>query len=120
MSTRSSLSVKHTNGKIYTVYCHWDGHPEHHMDILENCYNNQFSAEQLINLGDISVLDRSLECPVGHSFDHPVEGYCIAYGRDRQEEGTTAREYDTIQSAVKSETQEYNYFFDGSWKLLSI
>ena len=93
MGTRSSISVQHTDGSISEVYCHWDGYVEHNGKLLVTHYNTQERAEALVALGDISALNKSIECPAGHSFNTPAEGCTIFYGRDRGEGGTQAKKY---------------------------
>lgn len=118
MSTRSSISVK-VGEQVKTIYCHFDGYPSHHMPILTGQYNSQEMAEKLIELGDLSILDSSPEKPEGHSFGRQVEGYCVAYGRDRGETNIEARTFADINSAIVHASEEYNYYFDGkSWELI--
>lgn len=118
MSTRSSISVQ-VGDSVKTIYCHFDGYKSHHVPILDKYYNSQELAEKLISLGDLSSLDISADCPEGHTFDTPIEGYCVAYGRDRKEKDIEARVYWNIKMALLSEKQEYNYFWDGkSWSLV--
>ena len=74
MSTRSSISVEISEGQSLCVYCHWDGYPSHNGRILLNHYNTQELAEALVRIGDISVLDASIEKPEGHTFDNRVKG----------------------------------------------
>lgn len=113
MSTHSSITVKTSNGKFQTVYCHFDGYPEGVGKTLALHYNSQEKAEALIAGGDISVLGEHCDQPEGHSFCHPVEGYTIYYGRDRGEQNTLARNYYLFTEVLKKEQQEYNYLFDG-------
>lgn len=118
MSTTSTISTK-VNGNIKTIYCHSDGYPSHHLRILIKHYNTQEKVNALIELGDLSILDESIEKPEGHSFDTPIKGYTVAFGRDRGEKDIEARTYYNISSALSNEPQEYNYFFiNGSWEVL--
>ena len=111
MSTRSTISAK-LGDDIYSIYCHFDGYTQHHLPILTEHYNDEESIKKLIGLGDLSVLDISTECPEGHSFESPVKGYCIAYGRDRGENGTEARK---TFHRFNIKKEEYNYFWDNGW-----
>ena len=114
MSTRSTINVQTTEG-IKSIYCHWDGYSEHHMPILTESYNTQEKVEALISLGNLSSLHKSIDCPEGHSFSNPIKGYCVFYGRDRQEEN---QEYKIFKSIKEVHRQEYNYFFiDGKWSV---
>ena len=89
MATRSVIAIKTKEG-IKSIYSHWDGYPDHHYPILFNHYNTTEKVEALLALGDVSVLDESLECPEGHTFDSRVKGYSAFYMRDRGEEGCEA------------------------------
>ena len=118
MSTRSTISAK-IGDNVYSIYCHFDGYLSHHLPILKEHYNNQEAVEKLIALGDLSVLDISTDCLEGHSFENQVKGYCVAYGRDRGEEGTQAQKH-LGRSGI--EKQEYNYYWNGEtweWKAYS-
>ena len=116
MASTSTISMKTKSGKIKSIYCHWDGYPEHHLPILEKNYDTIEKVEQLILLGDLSSLGASTECPKTHTFDTPQQGYCVAFGRDRKEIDTEAREFETIFGINK---QQYNYLFDeNKWKIL--
>lgn len=91
MSTCATISIK--TGEYYkTISCH---------KVLD-----------LIDLGNISFLDKFIDCPAGHSFTHPVRGYTIAYRRDRgageKEKATKGLNYffNTLHC-------HNNYFWDG-------
>lgn len=56
MSTRSRIGLQLPNGKIKSIYCHWDGYPEGVGEILRKHYNTREKIEALLELGDISVL----------------------------------------------------------------
>ena len=113
MGTRSSIAVKMSDNKVKTIYCHWDGYPSHNGKMLKGFYNSQEMAESLVNLGDMSILDESIEKPDGHTFDKRVEGYSTFYGRDRGETGVDAKEFDTYDKALKFNNHNYNYYWDG-------
>lgn len=86
MGTRSDIIVKKTDGTFARTYCHWDGYLEHNGRILFDSYTSQTQVEALVALGGLSVLDDSIECPEGHTFDHRVNGHTLAYHRDRGDE----------------------------------
>ena len=83
MSTNSSISIQNPDSTITSIYCHWDGHIESNGKMLFEHYNTVERINDLMCLGDLSILEASLECPVGHSFNNPMKGYCVAYGRYR-------------------------------------
>jgi hypothetical protein len=61
MSTRSLINVKCNDGKVRSIYVHFDGYA--HLETLQKHYNSQELAEQLISLGDLSSLDESAGPP---------------------------------------------------------
>lgn len=56
MATRSAIGYQLPSGKIKSVYCHWDGYPQHHGPILESRYNSIQAVRELIRPGSISCL----------------------------------------------------------------
>ena len=60
MSTRSNISIKRKNGTYDKIYCHSDGYLEYNGRILDTFYKDEQKINNLINLGDISVLGFSL------------------------------------------------------------
>jgi hypothetical protein len=115
MATRSTISLETEKG-IKTIYCHWDGYPDHHLPILKEHYNTVEKVEALINIGNLSSLDKSIECPEGHNFETPIKGYCVAYGRDREEKDQEADINTCIQEI---DMQEYNYIFrNNEWEII--
>ena len=119
MSTRSSITVKCRDGKFRSIYCYFNGYLSHHWPLLIEYYNNQDIAEELVNLGDMSSLDKSIECPEGHSFDNRVDGYSVFYGRDRGEENIDCLVKDSYRECFDKNNQAYNYLWDGDkWVLI--
>lgn len=111
MSTNCYITVKVKDDLYKTVYCHWDGYPSYTGKMLLNYYNSKEKALAIIELGDLSFLDKSIECPLGHSFDRPIKGYSVFYGRDGGETDVKP-EIDFNCPKYKS---EYHYVWDGKW-----
>ena len=112
MATRSYITVK--SGDLYrTVYNHLDGDLLGVGKTLLNHYNSQEAADELIKWGDISSLGEKCDCPEGHSYENPIPGYTVYYGRDRGE----GEETKYIVSEQKLELiHDYLYVFeDGKW-----
>lgn len=109
MSTNATISVQVGN-KIHSIYNHWDGYPSHLGKTLLEHYNSQELAEKLVSFGDASAIYESCECPEGHSYSTPVEGYSIFYGRDRGETDVETQIFDSLDEINK---QQYNYFWNG-------
>ena len=113
MATRSNIAYRNTEGKIVSVYSHWDGYPEHNGELLRRFYNTQDKVEALVALGSISSLGQDIGKQV--DFDdratHTETG-TIAYHRDRGEELSIA-EYDDIPSWI-ADMEEYAYLWNGN------
>lgn len=119
MSTNSSVTVKHSDGKYWGSYGHWDGYFDGVGMMLHEHYNSQDLAEALVKLGDFSCLYESMDKPPGHSYDTPAEKYSVFYNRDRGEDwdNTQPNIADTFEEAFKM--QGYDYLWDGKqWMVL--
>ena len=103
MATRSRIGIVKEDGTVASIYCHWDGYPEHNGQILLDNYDYEM-AQELIELGDISSL--------GKTPDH-TEAYC----RDRGEELNKARVDESMDAFFESDIEEYGYLItpDGEW-----
>jgi hypothetical protein len=56
MATRSRIGIELKNGSVLSVYCHWDGYPEHNGKKLKEHFNTRAKVAELIDGGDISAL----------------------------------------------------------------
>jgi hypothetical protein len=56
MGTRSRIGIEMPDHTVVSVYCHWDGYPEHNGKILVNHYQNREDVQELIDGGGISSL----------------------------------------------------------------
>jgi len=111
MATRSTIAIQLGEDEFKQIYCHWDGYLSNNGKLLLEHYNTSERVKALIALGDLSSLREELAPKEGevHSFEKPLDNVCIAYGRDRGEEGTEARKTTMYQSDCQRE--EYNYVF---------
>ena len=118
MGTRSKIAIEDQDGKVRSIYCHWDGYPSHHGPILLEHYTTQEKVESLIELGAISSLAQETEIPEGvdHSFDNPAKGIVVAYHRDRDED-LAIESHSNVEAFVKSDVEQYGYVFTaaGEW-----
>jgi len=112
MSTNSRIGKKLEDGTIKSIYCHWDGYPEHNGEILKEHYKTEAKIDALLELGDLSSLAQDIG--MQHDFKDPEPGWCVAYGRDRGEPNTKARISTTLSDMIQ---EEYNYVWDnGKWR----
>ncbi len=61
MGTRSNIAYKKSDGKIVSMYCHYDGYPEHNGVILSKHYNTKEKARALVDNGYQSGLEETVE-----------------------------------------------------------
>lgn len=122
MGTHSIISRKVQEGYL-GIYCHWDGYPSYNGEILLNHYCDDAKVIELINLGNLSALAPECSLPEGkaHSYDKPVEGYTIAYHRDRGEswEHCKPKIIRPFQEDHQDWGQEYVYLWNGTQWLVS-
>ena len=85
MATPCRIGVLNEDGSIRSIYCNYDGYEKGVGQMLASHYHDPEKIKALIALGDISSLQERLAPNPGefHSFDHPIRGITIAYGRDR-------------------------------------
>ncbi len=119
MGTRSRIGVMHGD-VLKSVYCHWDGYLDNNGRILLSHYDSA-KANHLVALGDISSLDINVEIPEGveHSYQVPLKGVTVFYGRDRGESGTefaVDHDFESFMKRVDDSGAEYYYIMkDGEW-----
>lgn len=112
MATRSNIAYFTPEGKIRSIYCHWDGYPAHNGECLRRYYTDTAKIKALVELGSISVLAPEIEAQGEHTFDSPQEGVVVAYHRDRGER-LVISEYDDAVEFI-NDMEEYAYLWDGN------
>jgi hypothetical protein len=121
MATRSRIGIQKEDGSVTSIYCHWDGYPDHNGKILLSNYTEREKVEELITLGSISSLRKDIAPAPGsdHSFEKPQEDVTIAYHRDRGEDFNEARVNESVAAYLADDNEEYGYLFTkaGEWKV---
>lgn len=137
MGTRSNIGIRNIDQTITCINTHWDGYPKHNGTILLENYNSVGVVNQLMALGDLSVLGANLYSDVSkqHTFVTPQPDVCVAYGRDRGEDNTHSVCYTSLSQYEHNmdgdmKYIEYQYLFDndhwiwrgrnGEWKQLTV
>ena len=123
MATRSTIAMKTDEGRIRSIYCHWDGYVGYNGKMLDGEYKTTDKVKQLIDLGDISSLRKDIgeKHPFDRNHNEPelemYEDWTTAYHRDRGEEWARVApsSYDTVGEWVAEFDMgvEYFYLFDG-------
>ena len=94
MATRSLIGMNLDNGITKIIYCHWDGYPDHNGRLLVDNYNTPAAITALMELGDLSSLEATLDT-------------CTAYHRDRKEPWSTVEPRDINTSELITVGKEY-------------
>ena len=123
MATRSRIAIK-LEDKILSIYCHYDGYPEHNGEILKEHYQDPAKIQSLMDLGNLSILGPEIgDVQDFNRKETRNDEWCLAYGRDRGEKDTEAKSWSTIgqlEKSVKKSDQGYLYLYDNGWKYLDI
>ena len=118
MATRGRIGMVMEDGKVASIYQHWDSYPSYLGTTLLEHYKDKEKVEKLIALGDCSSVREEVDIPEGktHTFDNPLTNVTVAYGRDRGETGIEPRLDESEEAFWKSDIEEYGYLFkDGKW-----
>ena len=111
--TRWNVAIELPNGKVAAVYGHWDGYPQHVGKLLKQHYKNPAKIKQLLKFGKngISSLDKDIKGGKDHSFDNPVKGQTVFYGRDRGEKHNMTSTYKSREDFGRSFGEEFGYVY---------
>jgi len=122
MATRSRIAMEIENGKVISIYCHFDGYVAGNGELLQEHYGDPEKVKQLMELGNISFLKPEVSPTGPHSFSDPQSGVTVAYGRDRGEKNTCAIEHDSVADFFRGDIEEYGYLFtaEGEWLVKSV
>jgi len=127
MGTRSTIALEYADGTVEQVYCHWDGYLDHNGKILFEHYSDPFLLRDLINMGGISSLGKSIgrkhpfspaynetdpvkKAVVQAAYDAAHEaGYTTFYTRDRGESLSVEKFKDFADYRENHQYEEYEY-----------
>ena len=103
MGTRSTIALEYADGSVGKVYCHWDGYLSNNGKILLNSYQDPFKVRDLLDEGDMSSLETT------------VDG-CSFYS-ERGEVCPQDMFKDYAEYRKEAQFEEYNYILrrDGNW-----
>ena len=111
MATRSTIGIiDNRTGVVTSIYCHWDGYPEHNGEILVKHWSDPDKIWALMDLGALSSLGE--EIGEKHDFSDSGPIHCTAYGRDRGETQVGSQTHNSLGEWLDN-GEEYNYLWDG-------
>jgi hypothetical protein len=116
MATRSNIAIVNEDKSISSIYCHWDGYPEYVGKVLRNHYTTADSVNELLKLGNLSNIGQNLFSE-GHTWAVPIEGVCLAYGRDRREKDQEAIVFEDLgefEDSADNSWVDYQYLFENN------
>lgn len=138
MATRSRIGIEMPDHSVISVYCHWDGYPEHNGKILVEHYLDRDNVQELIDGGGISSLRTrgswNLDSPLrdeNGEYIHDAAGY-LMYEDDRDPQplyyAERGEEVDVQHTSFDEFVsgnlggEEYAYLFDlnDNWKSFKI
>lgn len=130
MATASTITMRLPEAQVLFIStcARWNGSPKLTGAMLQKHYADPEKVEQLISLGELSIVCQEVGDPTGvagHTFGTPLPNTTLAYHRDRGDEFAPPGTGDTASEAIVDgpggEYEEYNYLFDwGVWKVMSI
>jgi hypothetical protein len=104
MSTNSRIGKLNEDGTVTSIYCHWDGYPSYVGKILVENYDNTTAVNKLIDLGNISELNETIDT-------------VVAYKRDRNETKCEPLVHSSAQWPGFSSVYHYLWIpAEGRWK----
>ena len=114
MATRSLIGKQNQDGSISYIYCHYDGYPSNNGVILQEHYTTPFKVDQLLALGDLSIL--GTEVGEQHDFNNRTRGWCLAYGRDRGESSTEMTTVSRDEFFEQDRGVDYLYLYNNDFE----
>lgn len=127
MSTRGRIGLQQNDGRIKSIYVHWDAYPDGVGRKLQKWYTNPDKIEALLDLGDISSLgefyDKEISSADWKKFDLSPEelerfmkkqGKCTVAYKDRGEDCPARIDKDKSEfmSKIGNCGEEYAYLFE--------
>lgn len=118
MGTSSRIGIRNSDDSVVSIYCHWDGYPDHNGRILVEHYTDEAKVRELMALGNLSTLGANIGSQRGVT---SPTNECNAYGRDRGDSDNEAFHSTSVQEFVDVNwNEEYYYIFHyGRWMVFS-
>lgn len=110
--------VDNKTDDVRFIYCHFDGYPEDVGYILDTYYKDHGKVEDLLDLGDISVLRQEVSASPSYTEQEIKDKVTIAYFRDKGGYWeNVAPKHTQLANYEKGEgTIDYLYLYkDGIW-----
>jgi len=117
MATRSLIGKLNSDNTVSYIYCHYDGYPEYNGVILQEHYDTPFKVDQLLALGDLSVLGEVIgEKQDFDNYSTRNNNWCLVYGRDRGESGVKMRTVSQDEFFNSRDYVDYLYLYNNDFE----
>jgi hypothetical protein len=117
MGTHSRIGKLLPNGKVKSIYCHYDGYLHGGVgEDLATHYLGEEKVDALLDLGNLSGIGKEIgEEQDFSNFLSQNPDWCLAYGRDRGEKNQEATEV-PLHEYETNLNWEYIYLYkEGIW-----
>lgn len=119
MSTRCSIAMQLSDGRVTGIYCHWAGDIHQNGVTLYKHYQCTEKIQALIALGHLSSLGAELAPDPAreHSWQNSQKDVCVAFHRDRGDSWENVAPVTAcIKEFYETQCQEVDYLWrDDAW-----
>jgi hypothetical protein len=118
MGTQSRIGKLLPDGKVRSIYCHYDGYVHGGVgeDLLDH-YQDESKIDSLLDLGNLSGIGKEIgEKQSFNDFPNQNPNWCLAYERDRGEKNQGARLDESEEAYLRDGNYPYLYLYkNGQW-----
>jgi len=118
MGTHARIGKLLPDGKVRSIYCHYDGYLQGGVgEDLQTHYQNESKVDALLDLGNLSGIGKEIgEKQDFYDFPNQNPNWCLAYGRDRNEKNQEATIVESEEAYLKYGDYPYIYLYkNGEW-----
>jgi hypothetical protein len=118
MGTHARIGKLLPDGKVRSIYCHYDGYLQGGVgEDLSSHYQNESKVDALLDLGNLSGIGKEIgEKQDFNDFTKQNVHWCLAYGRDRGQKGQEATFTESEEEYSKDGDYPYIYLYkNGEW-----
>ena len=118
MGTHSRIGKLLPDGKVRSIYCHYDGYVQGGVgEDLLNHYQDESKIDALLDLGNLSGIGKEIgQKQDFYDFTNQNPNWCLAYERDRGQKNQEARIDASEEVYLKDGDYPYIYLYkNGEW-----
>jgi len=118
MGTHARIGKLLPDGKVRSIYCHYDGYVSGGVgEDLSTHYQDESKVDALLDLGNLSGIGKEIgEEQDFRDFTKQNPDWCLAYGRDRGQKGQEATFTGSEEEYLGDGDYPYIYLYkNGEW-----